>query len=82
MVELYKHFGIFMNTLRAFPVFFKIPACLYNSTMHSARFLFLFLVKNNNFARAFVIFSHFVVVLAVSTTLKDLFSRCADNVST
>ena len=23
-------------------VFFKIPTCLYNSTMHSARFLFLY----------------------------------------
>ena len=54
IVELYKHLGIFKNTrevqrgtrLRLVPlctslVFLKIPACLYNSTMHSARFLFL-----------------------------------------
>ena len=28
--------------LRTSLVFFKIPTCLYNSTMHSARFLFLY----------------------------------------
>ena len=56
IVELYKHLGFFKNT-REVPealacgscfsspsiVFLKIPACLiYNSTMHSARFLFLY----------------------------------------
>ena len=28
--------------LRTSLVFFKIPTCLYNSTMHAARFLFLY----------------------------------------
>ena len=56
IVELYKHAGIFKNTRevhrvhrfqpsasRTSRVFFKIPKCLYNSTMHEDE-VFLFLL--------------------------------------
>ena len=56
IVELYKHLGFFKNTRESekhSPAAhaslallscsgLKNPACLYNSTMHSARFLFLY----------------------------------------
>ena len=47
IVELYKHSRsargsrLRLVLLRTFLVLLKIPACLYNSKMHSARFLFL-----------------------------------------
>ena len=50
IVELNKHAGIFKNTREVRRStsrrLLKIPACLYNSTMHSACFLFLYKKKN------------------------------------
>ena len=51
IVELYKHERSAekqepkASPSRAFRVFIKIPACLYNSTMHEEQ-VFLFLLQN------------------------------------